>query len=333
MNIFASDLQQYIYLLGGLITMIVLIVLLDEQFKIEKKGIIVNSLIIMSFSEILNSIVKLINCLKKTIDKTYICYIQIQVSIFSDICTILMSLIISREITFLLHYNDFSSFGSKSPINIYLIGFFIPLITSIIFFYFEIKKIKRNDIAYVCYISKPELYFGIVIFWILIIISIFYSIKALLFIKKKKKEYIEFEEELITDNEEINSSKENIKFSEKLNQIYQKNLKYPICISIIWIFGTVIRFIHSLIGDEDKYKNLLKYMFVIHSVFSSFRGLIYCFVYFNKENCCCFYDSNEKKETKSTTTNTLIPNDEMSLNNKSDNDKNSIEDSLVTFSL
>ena len=62
MNIFASDLQQYIYLLGGLITMIVLIVLLDEQFKIEKKGIIVNSLIIMSFSEILNSIVQLINC-------------------------------------------------------------------------------------------------------------------------------------------------------------------------------------------------------------------------------------------------------------------------------
>ena len=143
MNIFASDLQQYIYLLGGLITMIVLIVLLDEQFKIEKKGIIVNSLIIMSFSEILNSIVQLINCLKKTIDKTYICYIQIQVSIFSDICTILMSLIISREITFLLHYNDFSSFGSKSPINIYLIGFFIPLITSIIFFYFEIKKKKE----------------------------------------------------------------------------------------------------------------------------------------------------------------------------------------------
>ena len=74
-------------------------------------------------------------------------------------------------------------------------------------------------------------------------------------------------------------------------------------------------------------------MFVIHSVFSSFRGLIYCFVYFNKENCCCFNDSNEKKETKSTTSNTLIPNDDMSLNNKSDNDKNSLEDSLVTFSL
>ena len=43
MNIFVSDLQQYIYLLGGLITMIVLIVILDKQFKIEKKGIIVNS--------------------------------------------------------------------------------------------------------------------------------------------------------------------------------------------------------------------------------------------------------------------------------------------------
>ena len=31
MNIFASDLQQYIYLLGGLITMIVLIVLMIKN--------------------------------------------------------------------------------------------------------------------------------------------------------------------------------------------------------------------------------------------------------------------------------------------------------------
>jgi hypothetical protein len=283
------EIQNIIYFFGSFFSFILLILILIQQIRINKKGLIKNCLIIIAISEIINSIHNLIYFLKNinnTNISEKICDIQKGIGTFSDICTPLMSLIIAREINYIMKNNDFSSFGKYSSYIIYLIGFFIPLIIEIIFYLIDINyqsNSKKNDTIYPCTINEPLLFYLYGIFWIIIIISLFYSISSLIIINQKKEEYLFLVKELKSDNNNLNNN-DNVNISYKLNNIYRNNLKYPITMIIIWFFVTIIRIIH-FIYNNDKNKNILEVILFLYVFINSFRGIIYCFVYLTKNDC------------------------------------------------
>ena len=99
------------------ISFISLIIILILQLKKKKKGIISRTLKLITISEILNCIPKIINIFKndeelygrKKLNYTSnICYFQFIIQNYVDICTTLLSLIIAREIYYLHYINEIS---------------------------------------------------------------------------------------------------------------------------------------------------------------------------------------------------------------------------------
>ena len=280
------QIQVIIYFIGSILSFILLSFILFKQIKINRNSIIKNCLIIIAISEIINTIHKLINFLKNDNNtKKTICKIQKGIGTYSDICTPFMSLIISIEINHLLKYNEFSSFGLCSSYIIYFIGFLIPLIITIIFYLIDSKDSKEFIDKYPCTLNEPFLFYLYVVFWILIILSVYFSISSLKIIKKKKDEHLLLEEEFPSDS----SYPDDLKISSKLNNIYKKNLRYPFIIVLIWSIITIIRIIHYIC--KDKKKETLRNIFIFYAIIYSFRGMIYSFVYFSKNDC---FNSNKE---------------------------------------
>ena len=291
----AVAIQYVFYFIGGFFSIILLVVIFIQQFSINKNDIIKNCLIIIVISEIINSIHKLINFLKNDNNKETICKIQKGIGTFSDICTPFLSLIIARELYCLTKNNEFSSFGLSSSYIIYIIGLFIPLIITIIFYLIDYNLLSNSikiNINYPCNINEPLLFYLYGVFWIFIILSLYFSISTLIIINQKKEEFLLLEKELLSDSED-EIKKDNLAISPKLNKMYKNNLKYPITIILIWFIVTIIRVIHYIVNKDKNNIEMLKRIFILYAFINSFRGTIYCFVFFTKNDCI-----KNKKEKK-----------------------------------
>jgi hypothetical protein len=317
--------QFSIYAAGSSISLIFLVIMMNHYLKLKKKGIIVNCLIIITLSEIINCFHKLINFLKGEDNsrQKIICEIQITIGVFSDLCTPLMSLIMSREINHLIFYNELSTFGKKSPYIIYLLAFILPAILSIIFLiiqmkYYELGE-KDDGLQYAFYLKDPLIYFVIIIVWIFLIFSFYYTCSSCNVIRQKSKEYLELEQELVSENDEGSLIIEGQdKTTSKLNKI-QKNLMYPSFIIFAWVISTVTRLCFIII-KENKHKQF----FIINAFLYSFRGFFYYLAYFSC-NCllCCF--GNEKQNNKKV--NSLTPSEQNSIHiNLKNNIRNNDDD-------
>ena len=288
------------------ITFISLIIILFLQLKQQKKGIISSSLKLITVSEILNCIPKILNTFKDEEElfgkkKNYtsnICYIQFILQNFVDICTPLLSLIISREIYYLIDMNELSYLGKNKLITL-TSAILIPLIITIILFLLQIlsfneltsgdNTIKNTD--YVCYGSVYSTFIILIIILLLVSFSIYYSIKSSIILNKKKNKFLEIEAELNKDDFDDNEIDEHPitdKISIQLNKMYKKNLRYPILFSIIWIIFLICR------GYDISYYKItegrpnpnIAFLFAIVNIFMCIRGLIYSYAYFSKNDLC-----------------------------------------------
>ncbi len=308
--------QFIIFLFGGSISLLSLLIILFLQLNKNEKGIISRSLKLITISEIINCIPKLLNSFKSEkekydyykIEASTICYIQFIIQNFVDICTPLLSLIIAREIYYLIDMNELSFFGQKQILTL-VSSILIPLIFTFILFLLQVKiwnntpinKIKNRD--YVCYGSFYSILIMIIVILILISFSIYYAIKSSTILRQKKNEFIEIEEELISnkDNENyedestINEYPTSDKISAKLNKMYKKNLRYPILFSIIWLIFFFCRGID--IYNYKTYTRLsflnMPIFFAVLNFFMTVRGLFYCVAFFSKKDLC----SNYSKKT------------------------------------
>ena len=125
--------QKYVYIIGGSISLLLLGIILVKNITNKQKDIIIHSLIIIIYSEILNSIIRIINIFKNENNETQkICQIQKYIGIYSDLCTPLANIFLSREIYYFVKYNESSSFASKPSFLIYILTFIITFLSSII---------------------------------------------------------------------------------------------------------------------------------------------------------------------------------------------------------
>ena len=176
--------QKYVYIIGGSIALLLLGIILIKNITYKQKDIIIHSLIIIVYSEMLNSMIRIINIFKFD-KKTEICQIQKYIGIYSDICTPLANIFLSREIYHFVKYNESSSFALKPSYLIYIYTFIIPFLLTILLILLE--ENNKNDEIYVCYINDNMIFAVIIIILILLIITCIYSLKTFLNNKKKKK--------------------------------------------------------------------------------------------------------------------------------------------------
>jgi hypothetical protein len=289
-----EKIQFSLYAVGGSVSLFFVLIMLKNYLKVKKKGIIVNCLIMITISEMLNCFHKLINFLKNSNlnQQIVICEIQITIAVFSDLCTPLMSYIISREINSLLHNNQ-SSFGKNSSYKIYLLAILFPGIVSTLLLIIEIKENRVNTekgkTKFAYYLQQPFVYLVISVVWIFLSISLFYCISSLNEINQKSKEYFEIEQELVSESKEqsLNFEGED-KTAFKLNQI-RKALIYPFFICFVWFVSTITRVLIFF------YKR--KIIFIINAFLSTFRGFYYYLAYFSC-NCllCCLGNKNQNNQ-------------------------------------
>ena len=194
-------LQFSIFLFGGSISFIILIIILILQLKKNEKGIISRALKLITISEIINCIPKIINSFKTDKEKfkpskndpntSTICYIQFIIQNCVDIITPLLSLIISREIYYLIDMNELSYIGENQLITL-ISSIVIPFIITLILFFLQYNRwnyltdyrIKNRD--YVCYGSVNSTLIMIIIIILLVGFSIYYSIKSSIILYQKK---------------------------------------------------------------------------------------------------------------------------------------------------
>ncbi len=309
-------LQFSIFLFGGSISFIILIIILILQLKKNEKGIISRALKLITISEIINCIPKIINSFKTDKEKfkpskkdpntSTICYIQFIIQNCVDIITPLLSLIISREIYYLIDMNELSCIGENQLITL-ISSIVIPFIITLILFYLQYNRwnyltdydrIKNRD--YVCYGSVNSTFIMIIIIILLVSFSIYYSIKSSIILYQKKNEFIEIEEELITNNgnensdSEINEHPTTDKISAKLDKMYKKNLRYPFLFSVIWFIFILCRGIdiYDYKKNQTMKNEALRIFFVILNFLMSVRGLCYCVAFFSINDLC---HNNTKK--------------------------------------
>ena len=306
--------QFIVFLFGGSISLLSLLIILFLQINKNEKGIISRSLKLITISEIINCIPKLLNSFKSEKEKfepnktqpSTICYIQFIIQNFVDICTPLLSLIIAREIYYLIDMNDLSFFGQKQILTL-LSSILIPLIFTFILFLLQIKiwkNQKKNHLKntdYVCYGSIKSIFYMIIVILILVSFSIYYAIRSSIILRQKKNEFLEIEEELVSDNEnsvddfEINEHPTSDRISSKLNKMYKKNLRYPILFSIIWLIFFSCRGIdiYDFQTNQKPTFEFLPNFFAILNSIMTVRGLFYCVAFFSKKDLC----SNNSKKT------------------------------------
>ena len=303
-----KKIQYLTYDIGGLITLIILLIILFLQIKKKEKGIISRSLILITISEIFNCIQKIINHFKGDWERyakdrpektSIICYIQFIIGNYVDIFTPLMSLIISREINNLVDMNELSSLGNNQVLA-FSIGFIFPFCCVLILFLIQILFLNKNKIYiknsdYVCYGSKYTLHILLPIIIILIVISLNYSLKSLSVLKQKTKNYEEIEEGLMSNDESFDDipNTPDDKVSTKLNKMYRKNLRYPLFISIFWVLFIFVRYLDIIFFIENRDKNdIMKTTYCVISCITTVRGLLYSYVFFSRNDLC---NKNAKK--------------------------------------
>ena len=141
----------------------------------------------------------------------------------------------------------------------------------------------------------------IIVILILVSFSIYYAIKSSIILRQKKNEFLEIEEELVSDNEnsvddfEINEHPTSDRISSKLNKMYKKNLRYPILFSIIWLIFFSCRGIDIYdfqINQKSTFEYLPNFFAILNSIMTV-RGLFYCVAFFSKKDLC----SNNSKKT------------------------------------
>ena len=338
-NLWRHNIYWKLYYLWGIIVLS-LISLIQNIKTQNKKSIMTTSLFIITISEIINCLSKLLNILRQSIkpknEQDYsfwlIGQIQILFSLFSDSCTIISSFILTLKIykTTLRHGLNF--FNSKNIfIKILLFSLLTPLIFSLTILFLNIKlyggtaEESESEYKVWAWINCRLSLFVYSIVWIFIISIMILIGKTICYLNQRRKELLQEEE----DDDEDTVTKESIEssiLSEKINETVNKLYYFPIVTCVIWILLIIDIIPDDIInlgmnGKEYVYQGnwlYVKYATIfLHNVIGSARGIIYCVTFFRVDSKLFNEIKNvlscawlcKKKERYSTTINSDLPNE------------------------
>ena len=284
-----------INLIGPPISFILLVIGIFRMSFANKKLTFLTNLIILIFtSEIVNNLSKMFQLIKYNFpdlreDKTIvdkdtprgiICQIQIVTSIYSDICSLLATLLLSLRCYDVI--KNKIRFFDKRKNKIFSIAFVILL--SIIFaisFLFLDRSLSdvsyrfdvRDRCSYWCWLEHISSIICYIIYLIILVINIYFACKTNNYLKKGYQKLLEenniIEEENNNDNKTpfngnskdsfSNLTKEEQKRIEELKLMRKKCLIYPNVTIGIWSFATIYRLLDTIFmypfdhgGDPDK---------------------------------------------------------------------------------
>ena len=295
------------------------------------------SLFIITISEIINCLSKLLNILRQSIkpkneqDYSFWLIGQIQI-LLSDSCTIISGFILKLKIykTTLSHGLNFSN-SKNIFIKILLFSLLTPLIFSLTILFLNIKlyggtaEESESEYKVWAWINCRLSLFVYSIVWIFIISIMILIGKTICYLNQRRKELLQEEE----DDDEDTVTKESIEssiLSEKINETVNKLYYFPIVTCVIWILLIIDIIPDDIInlgmnGKEYVYQGnwlYVKYATIfLHNVIGSARGIIYCVTFFRVDSKLFNEIKNvlscawlcKKKERYSTTINSDLPNE------------------------
>ena len=351
-----------INLAGAPLSFLLLIVCIIRMARNKKKSFITYIIFFIFFSEIMNTISKMLQLVKYIFRDTrmdnnpnsietprgIICQIQIVISIFSDFCSLLGTLLLSFRCYDLIK-NKKKFFDKKKRRITY-------------------KFDLRDRCCYWCWLDHFSSLICYSLYLIILIFIIIYACKTNSFLKQKSKNILEqsvvFMEKSNDNNTEKNEdnktnqeekgmiTKEDKQKVKDVTFMRIKVLTYPWVGIIIWGLSTVYRVTDDIImskidyieenerekgtieeqklfAEHPGFQFFVELFMVFHTILSSFRGILYglsfiifedkCFgKYFRKctYDCCCKNEDLEKY-------------DDMEENNESDSTGISAEAILI----
>ena len=303
----------------------------------KRSSFLAQIILLIFFSEIMTSISKLLQFLKyafedtrKNADKNsvetprgIICQIQIVISIFSDFCSLLSTLLLSFRCYEVIKSTKRIFDSKKSRKYSLILVILISFIFAISFLLID-RKITEDSVSYKydlrdrcsywCWLGHEMSLVTYSCFMIILIFNIIYACKTNSYLKRGYQTLLAQNSVLIdksisdkNDNSLVNSGNSVIEknyFSDddqkRIDEIKRMKIKcliYP-CITIgIWALFTIYRMVDDImmmsidkysredgrdrekeiIGDNPPLQRLVEAFLVIHSFFSSIRGILYAF--------------------------------------------------------
>ena len=320
-------------------------------------------------SEIMNTISKMLQLVKYAFDDTrmnndpnnietprgIICQIQIVISIFSDFCSLLFTLLLSYR-SYEVYKNKKRLFDTKKSRNL---SFFIIILISIVFsisFLLIDRAITKESITYKfdlrdrcsywCWLDHTTSLICYSFYFIILVLNTVYAFKTNFYLKKNLQQLKQQNENLIDKN------KDPIVHSKRISEIELMKYKswiYPIITIVIWSFLTLYRIIDDSImfkidkgnnreeesGEEeqmfDDYPGLKESMEIflcLHTIISAIKGIFYgfsfiifednVFKHFFREYCCkCCIKNFGSNEIKDDEKENEIEINRVTINSKS----------------
>ena len=303
------------------------LVLVEAFSKERKKSVIVLCIILISISEIINSLSKLLTIIRGVVSQTTeqkVSNIQIVFSIYSDVSSLIVSLILSLKLQDLTKTDQ----STKRKFNkniIRLVSVVIPLIIALTlccidFFVFDVQSDFKNECKVWAWINR-HLSLGLYGFvWIIIIIMIFINCQSISRVTLKVEMLTQNKNAKDTEESESNSNDQLIDtiISSNANKLILQIKYFPIVTCIIWGILSVDRISDDLAlilkFDFSRYLPLEIFKqttIFLHNLISSTRGLIYCVTFFRADKklfidilkrmsliCCCEPDMSHIKKKK-----------------------------------
>jgi len=280
----------YSSLIGTPISLIFLLIATIRMICFKKKIIFLSKLILLIFlSEITNCFSKIIQLLKYNYkdlrdDKSFydpdtprgrICQIQIVTSIFSDICTLLITLLISLRFYDVIRNKKRFFDNKKNGILSIIFTILLAIIISISLLLFDrnnedisYRYDVRDRCTYWCWLSHFPGMICYGLYLILLVFNIIYSCKNIIILRKGyktilKENEISYRNSMSTPLNDI--SKDNSKESEKKNFHFTKEEKkrieelklmtakcfiYPLVTIFIWMLFSIYRIFDAITLSE-----------------------------------------------------------------------------------
>ena len=283
-----------INLVGAPASFIILIICLIRMSKNKKKSFLTYIIIFIFCSEIMNTISKMLQILKYSFPDTrdngkdnseetprgIICQIQIVISIYSDFCSLLGTLLLSFRCYDLIKNKQKIFSRKKSRIISFCFIIFFSLILSILFLFIDrilthnskaYKFDLRDRCSYWCWLDHTSSLICYSLYLIIIVLIIIYACRTNSLLKQLSKIILEqsvvFLENSVASNDKKNHddrnaveekgliTKEDKKKIKNVRFMRIKVLIYPWIGIIIWGLSTIYRMTDDImmrkIDDEE----------------------------------------------------------------------------------
>lgn len=303
------------------------LVLVEAFSKERKKSVIILCIVLITISEIINSLSKLLTIVRQNSSKeneAIFSNIQIVFSIYSDFSSLIVSLILSLK----LHDLTKTEQSLKRKFNkniIRVVSVVIPLLLGLTFCSIDCYVfIKPSDFSSECKVwAWINRYLSLILYgivWIIIICIIIISCQSISRVTLKVEMLTRSKNKKSTGESEGNSNDALIDtiISSNANKLILQIKYFPIVTCVIWGILSVDRISDDLaLIYEFKYSDyfvleIIKQTTIfLHNLIASTRGLIYCVTFFRADKklfidilkrismlCCCEPDMSHIKSKK-----------------------------------